>query len=162
MALQDTTKDQRKNRYTIYLNDEEKEQIVNTALDLDYSNKAIGRFIREHLLSSIADGNIPPSISVPAVSEQAANDLRGAVNNLNQSVKTLNRVALSSPPSAQLDEAKLMMKNVYKVAHVCADYKKFLDGDIENKKLLYTLAFHNFDSSDLENLARAKREKESK
>ena len=158
-----TLQEQRKNRFTLYLNDEEKDVVVDTAINkFDYSNKAIGRFIREHLLSSISKANIKPSISIPAISEQAANDLRGAVNNLNQSVRTLNKVALSSSPSAQLDEAKLMMKQVFSLAHICKNYKDFLSGNIENKKLLYTLAFHNFNSSQLEQLAIAKKEKESK
>ncbi|MFB1000471.1 MAG: hypothetical protein QMC13_09645, partial [Colwellia sp.] len=117
---------------------------------------------RERLLSSIADGNDTPSISIPAVSEDTNGKLKGAVNNLNQSVRTLNRLALSALPAQQLDQAKIMMNQVFALAHICKSYSSFLSGDIENKKLLFTLAFHNFSSEELEQLAIAKKEKESK
>jgi hypothetical protein len=162
MTTEKTNSSQRKNRYTLYLNDSENTQIRDTALGLGYSNKAIGRYIREQILSSLSDAEKTPSITIPAINTSTAIDLRGAVTNLNQSVRTLNTIALSSCISSQKEEAEKMMVDVLKLAEICKQYKSFLDGDLENLKLLYILSFNNFNSKTLINLAKKKAKMEVK
>ncbi|NQZ88495.1 MAG: hypothetical protein HRT54_13060 [Colwellia sp.] len=162
MTTEKTNSSQRKNRYTLYLNDSENSQVRDTAIGQGYGNKAIGRYIREQLLSSLNDVEKGPSITIPAINTSTAIDLRGAVTNLNQSVRTLNTIALSSSISSQKEEAEKMMVDVLKLAEICKQYKSFLDGDIENLKLLYILTFNNFNSKTLLNLAKKKAIMEAK
>jgi negative regulator of replication initiation len=144
----------RKNRYTVYLTDDENDLIRYDATTVKgYGNKAVGRYCRETILSSLSHAKTINPISIPTINASTALDLNGAVTNLNQSVKTLNRIALSEPLSAQSEQANRMMLYVMKIANTCKDFKNFLDGNIGNKKLLATLAGNTFSSEELRYLA---------
>jgi hypothetical protein len=151
------TTEKRKNRYSLYLSDSENALIRSDAIEeKGYSNKAIGRYLRDELLSSLSKADKTPSIIIPAVSSSTSKDLKGAVNNLNQSVRVLNTIALSSSLSAQKAEAEKMMVDVLELADICKQYKDFLDGDISNKKILAHLAIQNLGSKALSNLSEKK------
>lgn len=154
MTLEKTSTSQRKIRYTVYLNEDENTLLRNDAINVKgYSQKAVGKYIREQVLTPLSNAKKTPSISIPAINSDTAADLRGAVTNLNQSVRTLNTIALSSSISSQKAEAEKMMVQVLEIAALCKDHKNFLEGNIENKRLLARLTVSNFSSENLRSFA---------
>lgn len=163
MTLEKTSSSQRKIRYTVYLNEDENTLLRNDAINVKgYSQKAVGKYIREQILTSLSDADNGPSISIPVINASTARDLRGAVTNLNQSIRTLNTIALSSSISSQKAEAEKMMLQVLEIAALCKDHKNFLEGNNENRKLLAELSVEVFSSKNLTNLSNRKRIREDK
>ena len=153
MTLEKTSTSQRKIRYTVYLNEDENTQLRNDAINVKgYSQKAVGKYIREQILTSLSDADKGPSISIPIVNEQPAKDLRGAVTNLNQSVKALHTIALSSSMSTQLEQANKIHKDVILVNNRCKNLFDFSSGNIENKKALKMLAIEQLEIADVESI----------
>lgn len=153
MTSENTSSSQRKIRYTVYLNEDENTQIRNDAInEKGYGQKAVGRYIREQVLASLSIAENGPSIIVPAVNEQPAKDLRGAVTNLNQSVRTLNTVAISSPVSTQFEQAKRILRDVILVSKRCKNLFDFSSGNIGNKNALKMLATEQLEIADVESI----------
>lgn len=161
MTTDNNKNSQRNKRYTIRLNEEENNQIVDAALNKNYSNKAIARYIREELLLSISKADHSPSVFVPSVNQKLANDLRGAVNNLNQSVKVLHQLTITSTQSEQINQAKSMMSTIVKVAHRCKELQDFSKGE-GGKNALAKMALETFNKRELEKLVSIKSKMETK
>jgi hypothetical protein len=163
MTKEKSSSDQRTNRYTIYLNDSENNKIRHDATHAkNYSNKAIAKYIREELLTSLSTPENTLSVVLPAVNASVAKDLSNAVNNLNQSVKHLNTIALSEPLGAQAQQASKMMKDVTVVNNRCKHLYDFTKANFKNRHAIAMLLFEHFSSAEISNLASLKLKREAK
>ncbi|APD85410.1 hypothetical protein BM527_04540 [Alteromonas sp. Mex14] len=154
MTTDNNKNSQRNIRYTIRLNEQENELIRHDALNVkNYSNKAVARYIRDELLSSVSKADNGPSIIVPSVNEQIAKDLKGAVTNLNQSVKVLNQAAISSSYDDQINLAKKMMRDVIKLSKHCKSLHDFSKGITDNKALIKAIMLETFSFNELKEIA---------
>jgi len=163
MTKEKSSSDQRTNRYTIYLNDSENNKIRHDATHVkNYSNKAIAKYIREELLTSISTPENTLSVVLPAVNASVAHDLNGAVTNLNQSVKHLNTIALSEPLSAQAQEASKMMKHVTIVSKRCKNLYDFTKANFKNLNAIKMIVLDHLTSDEISHLASLKLKREAK
>lgn len=152
MTTDNNKNSQRNKRCTVSFTEEEHNTIFDAAIAKNYSNKAIARYIREELLSSISSADQSPSIIVPAVNEQLASDLQGAVNNLNQTVKVLHQLTITSTQSAQIQQAEEIMKHVIQTSELCKDLRDFSKGKTKNLSLLANIVIDTFEEQDFRRL----------
>ncbi|MBR8842315.1 hypothetical protein [Pseudoalteromonas sp. JC3] len=161
MTTDNNKNSQRNKRCTVSFTEEEHKTIFDAAIAKNYSNKAIARYIREELLSSISKADHSPCVIVPSVNQELAKDLRGAVNNLNQSLKVLHQLTITSTQSEQINQAKSMMSTIVKVAHRCKELQDFSKGE-GGKNALAKMALETFNKRELEKLVSIKSNMESK
>lgn len=153
MTSENTSSSQRKIRYTVYLNEDENTQLRNDAInEKGFGPKAVGRYIREQVLASLSIAESGPSIIIPPVNEQSAKDLRGAVVNLNQTVRVLNTIAMSSSIGTQLEHANKVYKNTLIISKRCKNLFDFSSGNVENKNALKMLATEQLEIADVESI----------
>lgn len=132
-------------------------QVVrNSAISAGYSPNALARFIREKLLKSLSKAEQMPTLSIPAVSESAANNLRGAVTNLNQCMKVLHQLAISDSNLKIVEEAIRMMQFVQQVANLCKNYADFLAKG-QNKNVIARFVLHTLDTDEISQILEARK-----
>lgn len=162
MTTDNNKNSQRNIRYTIRLNEEENALIRHDALTVkNYSNKAVARYIRDELLSSVSKADNKPSVLIPAANKELVDELRGAVSNLNQLTKVLHQLTKSSTHDNQVQHVTEMMKTVMDVSQRCKRLYDFNSGKGKRNDLA-NLALRTFTLKELKDIASLKSQIEAK